>query len=388
MKSTILITGGAGFIGTHLTRVLYAQGKRIVLLDNLLQQVHKGSDRFPKELEQRAVCVVGDVRDPAVWKTLAADFPDCQTIVHLAALTGTGQSMVALREYDSVNCGGTATMLEALLDRQEGHARFPNLKRVVLASSRAIYGEGAYHIPGTPEDELHYPPQRAAEQLAQRKWGFLSPDGTQEMEPVPTPEEAPPQPTSFYGVTKLAQEQYVRAMLTAAGVGHTILRFQNVFGPGQSLNNPYTGVIGVFYSNIVGGRALDIYEDGNISRDFVYVSDVAAAIVQAITGEVSGTFNVGSGVFTRLADVARWLCEALDRRVPISCRGAYRVGDIRHNAADLRRARAELGYAPQISVREGLRRYVAWAQHETPMEEAVIQAAAEELQKAGLARTV
>ena len=384
IANTVLITGGAGFIGTHLTRALQGQARKVVLLDNLLPQVHK-QPTFGTDLQQTAVCVMGDVRDLTVWKTLAQNHPDIDTIIHLAALTGTGQSMYALREYDSVNCGGTATLLEAILDRQNGNL-FPSLKRVVLASSRAIYGEGAYRCPEDVPGALHYPPQRTAEQMAKQQWGFVCPTHGREMEPVATSEDAPPQPASFYGINKLVQEQYLRTMLGAAGIENTILRFQNVFGPGQSLKNPYTGVIGVFYSNIMQGNALDIYEDGKITRDFVYVSDVVDAITQSTAQGVSGTFNVGSGEFTQLADVARWLCEALNRQVPLTNKGAYRIGDIRHNAADLSRAKTELRYQPKVSVRDGLRRYVEWAQQETPMDADTIQAAQSALQAAGFSR--
>lgn len=384
IAKTILITGGAGFIGTHLTRALQGQAEKIVLLDNLLPQVHTGQ-AFPLTSQHLAACITGDVRDLNVWKTLVSHHPDIDTIIHLAALTGTGQSMYALRDYDSVNCGGTATLLEAILDRQNGNL-FPNLKRVVLASSRAIYGEGAYHCPEDALGVLHYPPQRTAEQMARKQWGFLCPTHGREMEPVPTPEDAPPQPASFYGINKLVQEQYLRTMLGAAGMEHTILRFQNVFGPGQSLKNPYTGVIGVFYSNIMRGNPLDIYEDGNITRDFVYVTDVVDAVIQSIAEQVSGTFNIGSGEFTQLADVARWLCDALDRQVPLTNKGAYRVGDIRHNAADLSRAQTQLHYQPRVTAREGLRRYVEWAQQETPMDAATIEAAQSALQAAGFSR--
>jgi dTDP-L-rhamnose 4-epimerase len=380
---SVLITGGAGFIGTYLTRALHTQVDKIVLLDNLLPQVHQGRTEFPTELRACAVCVVGDVRDPAVWSQIAADHPDIDTIVHLAAMTGTGQSMYALAEYDSVNCGGTAAMLAALLDRRDPTKCLTNVSHVLLASSRAIYGEGAYRA--TPDAPLVYPPPRTRAQLERHEWDFVDAEG-RKLSPVPTPEDAPPQPNSFYGVTKLVQEQYIRTMLTATGIGHTILRFQNVFGPGQSLKNPYTGVIGVFYSNIVGGRPLEIYEDGRVTRDFVYVTDVVAAVTSAILRRSEGTYNVGSGEFTQLADVARWLCTALDRTVPIECRGTFRVGDIRHNAADLRRARLGLGFQPQVSVEEGLRQYVAWAQHETPLNAETIAAATAELRAAGLSQ--
>jgi dTDP-L-rhamnose 4-epimerase len=383
MKS-VLITGGAGFIGTHLTRALCGHVGKIVLLDNLLPQVHHGRTSFPAQ--DIAECIPGDVRDMAVWRRIATEHPDIDTIIHLAAMTGTGQSMYALREYDSVNCGGTAAMLEALLDRRDPAHGLSRVRHVVLASSRAIYGEGAYHAPGTPATALVYPAPRTRASLERQEWDFRGPDG-QTLSPVPTPETAPAQPNSFYGITKLVQEQYLQTMLPGSGISHTILRFQNVFGDGQSLKNPYTGVIGVFYSNIVSGRAVEIYEDGRVTRDFVYVSDVVDAVIKAATGRSEGTYNIGTGEFTLLEDVARWLCEALGREVPIECRGTYRVGDIRNNAADLTRATAELGYRSQFSVKDGLRRYVNWAQHERPLDAATIADAAAELRAAGLSKS-
>ena len=381
---TVLITGGAGFIGSHLVAALAGSVERIVILDNLLPQVHEGRQDFSPELLDRATCVRGDVRDMAVWKSIAGDYPDIEAVVHLAAMTGTGQSMYALQEYDSINSGGTAAMLEALLNKQDTRTAFGSLRRVVLSSSRAIYGEGAYRCSDHAES-LQYPPQRTAHDLQRGEFRFHCADCGKEMEAVPTPEIAPAQPTSFYGVTKLVQEQYVGAMLGAAGIERSILRFQNVFGPGQSLKNPYTGVIGVFYSNIVGGRPLSIYEDGEITRDFVYVTDVVDALVAAILGEAPGVMNIGSGQFTRLWDVAKWLCEILERDVPISCTGTFRVGDIRSNSADLRRAAAAFGYEPKVSVREGLRRYADWASNEQPMDAATIEGAAARLRAAGLA---
>jgi dTDP-L-rhamnose 4-epimerase len=385
LTHTVLISGGAGFIGTHLARALQGRVNRIVILDSLLPQIHGQHDEFPEDLQSMADCHLGDVRDLKTWYQLGERYPDISTVVHLAALTGTGQSMYAVKEYDSVNCGGTATMLEALLGRQNGRSAFPRLNRVVLASSRAIYGEGAYSCRCSPAT-LRYPVQRSADQLARGEWNFHCPDCEQCLSPVRTTEAAPAQPTSFYGVTKLVQEQYTRTMLTSAGVGYTILRFQNVFGPGQSLKNPYTGVIGVFYSNIVRGLPIDVYEDGEVTRDFVYVSDVASSIQKAILSDVSGTFNIGTGEFTRLKDIALWLCEALGREVPIGCKGAFRVGDIRHNAAELRHAMEGLAYSPAVSVRDGLRHYAEWASMQTPLEETAIVAAAEEIQAAGLAR--
>ena len=379
---TVLITGGAGFIGNYLLEALRGKAERVVIIDNLLPQVHSGSEGFSKTLEAEATCIRGDIRDIELWKRVGSEFPDIETVVHLAAMTGTGQSMYALQEYDSVNCGGTATMIEALLDKGQD-AAFKQLKSVVLASSRAVYGEGAYRCDKHPE-RLQYPEQRPTERLQQGEFGFQCEHCGEAMSPVPTPEEAPVQPGSFYGVTKLVQEQYLRTMLKAADINFTALRFQNVFGPGQSLKNPYTGVIGVFFSNLVGGRPISIYEDGNITRDFVYVSDVADALAAAVGSEATGVFNIGSGEFSRLWDVAKWLSEALEVEAPMTCTGAFRVGDIWQNAADIRKAHAAFGYVPKVSVREGLRRYVEWAKSEEPLDSKAISEAAQKLAAAGL----
>ncbi len=380
---TVLITGGAGFIGTHLVNSIKSQAERIVLVDNLLPQIHQGSVGFSSELKSKATCIQGDIRDIAVLKLIAKEYKDIEAVIHLAAMTGTGQSMYAIQEYDSVNCGGTATLLEAILDRRDPHSSFAALKKVILASSRAIYGEGAYRCECSPQN-IQYPAQRTADKMSRGEFGFSCPLCSQDMSPVHTPEDAPPQPTSFYGVTKLVQEQYLRTMLGAVGIESAILRFQNVFGPGQSLKNPYTGVIGVFYSNIAGLRPINIYEDGEISRDFVYVSDVADALVAVTTRNVTGTYNIGSGEFTLMTDVAKRLCELLGNEVPMSCSGTFRVGDIRQNAADITRAKKAFGYAPKVTVQEGLRRYVEWAKNEEPMDASVISEASDALKAAGL----
>jgi dTDP-L-rhamnose 4-epimerase len=383
--SSIIITGGAGFIGSWLVEALGDRFSRIVVLDNLLPQVHSDANDFPSRVKDRAICIRGDVRNLSTWTSIATDYPDTEAVVHLAALTGTGQSMYDLHGYDSVNSGGTAVTLEALLDRRSGSVAFPNLKRVVLASSRAIYGEGAYRC-SSHSDRLQYPSPRSLAQLSRAEWGLRCDECGAELTPAETPEDAQVAPNSFYGATKFAQELYMRTMLAAAGIDFTILRFQNVFGPGQSLKNPYTGVIGVFYSNIVSNIGLELYEDGQITRDFVFITDVVASIVGALCSTACGTYNVGTGQFTRLADVAAWLCESLDKKVDIRVSGRFRVGDIRHNAGDIRAARDGLGYVPRVSVRDGLRQYVEWAQAQTPLSSATILNAQRELEAAGLSQ--
>jgi dTDP-L-rhamnose 4-epimerase len=364
----ILITGGAGFIGSYLAPELVSRGHRVIIVDNLLAQVHGEQAQFTDSLKNLAVCAHGDVRDPMIWSRLASTFPDVEIIIHLAAMTGTGQSMYEIREYEDVNSGGAAALLQSALDRIHPEQTFGSLRHVILASSRAVYGEGAYRCDCS--GNLQFPAARTAAQLADQKWGFGCRHCGKELSPAPTPEAAAPSPASFYGATKLAQEYYFRSLLRPAGLGLSIFRLQNVFGPGQSLSNPYTGVLGVFCSNILTGSQIEIFEDGEISRDFVYVSDVVDAIAGAVDTEPNGLFNIGSGEFTRLADVARWLCGMLDQDVPIVARGTYRVGDVRHQAADIRAAHAKLGFQPRVSVTQGLQRYAEWVRYESPMDAA------------------
>jgi len=377
-NSKILITGGAGFIGTHLVQALAPHSAKIVVLDNLLPQVHGPSPAFSAPLQSQAVCVRGDVTDPAVMAQVAQDHPDIQAVVHLAAFTGTGQSMYELRDYNRANAGGTATLLQSIVER-----KWPSLEHVVHASSRAIYGEGAY---ADPDDaaRLVYPPPRAATALAGGDWSPHLPGDSRTLAARPTPEDAPAQPNSFYGATKLVQEEYLKVILAALGIPLTMLRFQNVYGPGQSLKNPYTGVIGVFFSRLVQGKGLEVYEDGQVSRDFVYVEDVVQALAAALRCKVAGAYNIGSEVFTTLNELAAALQTTLGTDLPVTCRGTYRFGDIRHAAADLTRARAALDYAPRYSFAQGISRYAQWAQGQEAMPESAMQAAAATLAAAGL----
>ena len=374
----VLVSGGAGFIGTHLVQALAPHAGKIVVLDSLLPQVHGPSPVFSTQLQSKAVCIQGDVTDPDAVARVAQDHPDIQAIVHLAAFTGTGQSMYELRDYNQANAGGTATLLQSIVEK-----KWPTLEHVVHASSRAIYGEGAYADPDDPA-RLVYPPPRMGAALADGDWSPHMPGDGRTLTVRPTPEDAPAQPNSFYGATKLVQEEYLKVILAALGIPLTMLRFQNVYGPGQSLKNPYTGVIGVFFSRLVQGKGLEVYEDGEVSRDFVYVEDVVQALAAALHRKVAGTYNVGSGVFTTLYELVAVLQATLGTDLPVTCRGTYRVGDIRHAAADLTRVHAALDYAPQCSFAEGISRYVQWAQGQEAMSESAMQAAASMLAAAGL----
>lgn len=351
----ILITGGAGFIGSSLTLALIERGHEITVLDSLSPQIHGADAQRDSALFARINGKVGflhgSVTDPQVWP---AALEGQQAIVHLAAETGTGQSMYEIHRYTDVNVGGTALMLETL-------ARQPHcVGRLVVASSRALYGEGRYR---DADGRLVYPGSRRAEDLQQGRFDLYDERGLA-LEMLPTDEASKVHPTSVYGITKQAQEQLVMTMGPALGAAPTALRYQNVYGPGQSLSNPYTGILSIFSTRIRHGKPIAVFEDGRESRDFVYIDDVVEATVAALfepraAGQV---FGIGSGVATAVLDAARMLVAKFGREVPVEVNGAFRVGDIRHNVADLSKAARLLGFVPRTSFEDGIARFVNWVQ--------------------------
>lgn len=351
----ILITGGAGFIGSSLALHLIDCGHEITVLDSLSPQIHGSDGRQSalfQRLDRRVRFIKASVTDVEVWpKALEGQ----EAIVHLAAETGTGQSMYELQRYVDVNIGGTALMLQSLAQQNNHH-----VKRIVVASSRALYGEGRYR---TIDGEMAYPGARSAEDLRAGRFDVYDKLG-RSMSMVPTDEESRIHPTSVYGITKQAQEQLVMTMGKALGITATALRYQNVYGPGQSLTNPYTGILSIFSTRILHGREISIFEDGRESRDFVYIDDVVTATTAALfepaaEGEV---FGIGSGVATSVLEAAHTLISTLGREVPINITGAFRVGDIRHNVADLTKARQLLGFKPQVDFETGIQRLTSWVQ--------------------------
>lgn len=351
--SIVLVTGGAGFIGSHLVQELVARGEQVRVLDSLSPQVHGGNlSVLPFAEDRRVELVHRSILDVDDWAPILRDV---DRVVHLAAETGTGQSMYQIAWYNAANSQGTAILMEAL----SRHA--PQVRRVVLASSRSVYGEGAFACSGCGADPV-YPAPRAAEALAKRDWEPKCPRCGTHLHAVPTGEDAPIRPASVYAATKAAQEDLVRIVAQASGIDWVALRFQNVFGERQSLENPYTGILSIFSTRIRRGLPLAIFEDGQESRDFIHVSDVVAAVCAALEhpAAVAATLNVGSGVATSVAGVARELCRAFGREVPIQVTGEFRVGDIRHNVADIGRIAAVLGWQPRVSLQEGLDRFARW----------------------------
>lgn len=347
----VLITGGAGFIGTHLACLLHGTGEvRVTVLDNLSPQVHGEGAEFSPELKAAARCVRGDVTRAEDCRA-ALDGQD--GVVHLAAETGTGQSMYEIDRYCAVNVMGTATLLEACKERRG------TLRKVVLASSRAVYGEGKYSCASCG---MFHPEPREGSRMERGDFEVHCPNCDRPAAAVPTDEDSPARPLSVYGATKLMQEHLVRVFGAAFGVPCVALRFQNVFGPGQSLKNPYTGILSIFSTRIMNGNPIEIYEDGKESRDFVHVADVVRAVALALHRETSpwACYNVGTGAGTSVDEVVESLMGAYGLRVPVARQGKFRLGDIRHNLADTSKIRSDLGFLAGRTFREGVAEFAEW----------------------------
>jgi dTDP-L-rhamnose 4-epimerase len=344
----VLVTGGAGFIGSHFIDRLLAAGHDVRVLDSLDPQVHHG---WPDYLATDIERIEGDVRDrDAVKKALEG----VDRLVHLAAAVGVGQSMYEIERYTSVNAMGAAVVLEAAMDVRT------QLEKVVVASSMSIYGEGLYRCPA--EDVLHTPEPRPDEQLARREWELFCPSCGTPLEPTGTPESKPLQPLSIYAVGKRDHEEMFLAWGRAYKVPTTALRFFNVYGPRQALSNPYTGVAAIFASRLLNGRPPVVFEDGQQSRDFVHVSDIAAG-VEAALEPGRGDFraiNLGTGVSTSVLRVAEVLARELGVDVGPELRQEYRAGDIRHCFGDISIARQELGYEPRVAFDDGMSELAEW----------------------------
>ena len=346
MAKTVLITGGAGFIGSHLADELLRDGYRVRALDTLEEQVHAGAER-PPYLDPDVELVVGDIRDGAA---VARALEGVDAVFHLAARVGVGQSMYQIAGYTGANTYGTAVLLEALLDAQVG--------RLVVASSMSVYGEGLYR---EASGRVHESVERTAAQVERGEWDPVDVDGVP-LEPLPTPESKPPALSSVYALNKFDQERLCLLYGTAYGVPTTALRFFNVYGPRQALSNPYTGVLAIFASRLLNDRPPLVYEDGAQRRDFVSVRDVARACRLALEcDEAAGAVvNVGSGESVSVVELAEKLAGLLDREIAPEITGQARIGDIRHCFADITRARELLGFEPEVALEDGMEELAEW----------------------------
>jgi dTDP-L-rhamnose 4-epimerase len=350
----ILITGGAGFIGSNLALYLLKNGYEVTVLDNLSEQIH-GTDPethspLYNSIKDKVNFIKGSVTSVEDWNKAIGDN---EIIVHFAAETGTGQSMYQIKKYTDVNVGGTAIMLDILANNKT------SVKKVVVASSRSIYGEGKYL---TAKGETVYPDHRIAADMDAGNFEVTYPGAEGPLQLVATDENSKIHPSSVYGITKYNQEQLVMTVCPSIGIAPVAFRYQNVYGPGQSLSNPYTGILSIFSTLIKNNKPINIFEDGKESRDFVYIDDVVKATFSGIENEKANgaVFNVGTGVAVTVLEVSGLLVELYAAAVPLQITGNYRLGDIRHNYADTTRIKKLLGFETAVDFKTGLKHFTDW----------------------------
>ncbi len=372
--NNILITGGAGFIGSNLALKLIEKGYKITVLDNLSPQIHSENSPLYASVKDKVNFIKGSVLSYDDWKKALKDI---DVVVHLAAETGTGQSMYEIERYTDVNIKGTSIFLDILTN--EPHT----VKKIVVASSRAIYGEGKYSC---AQCGIVYPKERNDSDMVQKNFNVRCPKcNSDQLDLLPTDEESKIDPTSIYGITKQVQEQMFMVVGKSLNIPAVAFRYQNVYGAGQSLSNPYTGILSIFSTRIKNGNDINIFEDGKESRDFVYIDDVVDATILGIEKEAANgeVFNVGQGQPVDVLTVARTLIDAYNSSSEIHISGNYRIGDIRHNYADLTKIRSKLGFEPKVSFEEGITRFVTWVNNQQ-VEEDNYESSIEEMKKKGL----
>jgi dTDP-L-rhamnose 4-epimerase len=362
-RENILVTGGAGFIGSHLVDALIGEGHRVRVLDALVSQVHE--DERPKNLHPEAEFIYGDVCDAA---KLDEALEGISVVYHQAAEVGVGQSMYEIEKYVRTNTYGTSVLLEALVKRRE------RIRKIVVASSMSIYGEGAYR----DGEETIYPQLRPTSQLLERRWEVESANTGLPLAPVGTGEEKPLFPTSVYAITKQDQEQLCLVVGRAYKIPAVALRYFNVYGSRQALSNPYTGVCAIFSSRLLNDQPPVIFEDGGQSRDFTHVSDIVQANLLAMKTDAADyqAVNVGTGRATSIKQVAELLAAGLGKAIEPEIVSKYREGDIRHCVADISRARTLLGYEPKVSLEQGMPGLIEWVREQNATDK-VAQATAE-----------
>ncbi len=356
----ILVTGGAGFIGRHLVNGLIERGHAVSVVDNLDPQVHghDAGEEPPKALHDDAQFVCLDIRNRDALGAILAE-EGIQCIYHLAAAVGVGQSMYEIDHYTSVNAGGTGTLMDALANVDH------DVERCIVASSNLIYGEGAARCPRCDRDWLGAL-RRDPAQLARGQWELRCPACDAPCTPIATPETKTPSPRSVYAETKRFEEALAMIVGDAYGIPTSVARFFNVYGAGQSLTNPYTGVFGIFVSRVACGEVPVLYEDGVQSRDLVHVDDVVDGLLRILErdGAAGERFNIGSGRATTVAELATRILDAFGIEARPEILHRYRQGDIRHCYADISKARSILGFEPNVSLETGLERFLRWAREQ------------------------
>lgn len=374
----VLITGGAGFIGSNVALKLIDKGIKVSVLDNLSPQIHgdnpEETSPLYNSIKGKVDFIKGTVTSRNDWKKA---LEGVDTVLHLAAETGTGQSMYEIEKYVNVNIGGTAILLDILANEKT------DVKRVVVAESRAIYGEGRYW-----SDELNsyvYPDERPEDTMLNGDFEVKYPGCEKTLKLVSTTEDSLIHPGSVYGITKQVQGQLVHLVCKSLGIESVSFRYQNVYGPGQSLSNPYTGILSIFSTRIKNGNGINIFEDGLETRDFVYIDDVVDATILGmnVPGISGNAFNIGTGIATDVLTVANTLKEFYGIEVPITISGNYRLGDIRHNYADISKARKLLGFEPKWSFKKGIEQFCRWVDAQ-PIQEDKYDSSIEEMKNKGL----
>jgi dTDP-L-rhamnose 4-epimerase len=377
MKRNILITGGAGFIGSNIALKLLEKGLNVTVLDNLSSQIHGDNPQLTsplyRSISNKVNFIKGSVTSREDWNNA---IKDQDAIIHLAAETGTGQSMYEIQKYIEVNIGGTAIMLDILANNTH------NVKKVIVAASRAIYGEGKYKC---RNHGIVYPTERTDEDMAKGDFLCKCPICNEIVDILPTTEDSKIHPTSVYGITKQNQEQMVLTVCKSLGIAAVGYRYQNVYGPGQSLANPYTGILSIFSTRIKNGNAINIFEDGKETRDFVFIDDVVDATILGLEkDEANGqVYNVGTGIATDVITVANTLSKFYGREIPIKISGNYRLGDIRHNFADISKIKSELGFEPLWNFDKGIKAFASWV-NEQEIPEDKYELSIEEMKNKGL----
>ncbi|QOG03785.1 SDR family NAD(P)-dependent oxidoreductase [Flavobacterium sp. MDT1-60] len=372
----VLITGGAGFIGSNVARELVKEGYEITILDNFLPQIHGDKNELSNDLKDKVRLIVGDVADKSL---LYSALEGQDAIIHYAAETGTGQSMYAVSHYTNINIQATANLCDFLIN--ESH----NIKSVIVASSRSIYGEGKYT---SPEHGIVYPNSRTYQNVSKSFEVCCPISGNHNLTVAATDEGSKIHPSSFYGITKQVQEQMIILATQLKSINGYALRYQNVYGPGQSLKNPYTGILSIFTRLALQNEEINIFEDGLESRDFVHIEDVVSATISCLTSEENGQhiLNVGSGVPVNVIEVANEIVSYLNSKSEIKISGAFREGDIRHNFADLKLINQITGFVPKWKFKEGLHSFIDWAikQNDIPKDTTDYKKSLGELKEKGL----
>lgn len=373
----VLITGGAGFIGSHIALMLIGKGYEVTVLDNLQDQIHGADPDHTSPLycsiKDKVNFIKGDVCNKSDWENA---LESVDYVIHLAAETGTGQSMYEIKRYVDVNIGGTALLLDILTNTKH------HVKRVVVAESRAIYGEGKYHCEKCGDV---YPTERKDEDMAKGDFECHCPKCGGKVTHVATTEDSAIHPSSVYGIGKQVQGQLVHLICKNIGVESVSYRYQNVYGPGQSLTNPYTGILSIFSTRIKNHKEINIFEDGLESRDFVYIDDVVEATIAGMeVPEANGhVFNIGTGIATDVLTVAKTLCNHYGIEVPLNVSGNYRLGDIRHNYADITLAKKTLKFEPKWSFDQGIKKFTDWVNLQE-LQKDNYEASLEEMKQKGL----